>query len=387
MDLADSKNFILLQSNLTSNPTYTMKKRIWIPLVVVLAVCLLLLFRTKQPQPSATPQPSEALTNQPSNPEPAKAAENRPVSNTARTTVVPPVVVATATHVPSSNGEAAAILAAWQAPIEFYGKVVDENSNAIAGVNIHFNWSELPAENGERTADAQSDSEGLFTLNGKRGASLTVSFSKQGYYSSGRGEQTFSYALPKAISPDPLNPVIFKLRKKGNGESLIKTDFPPGTQIAQLHHDGTPVELDLLKGAQVPAGSGQLKLEFWRDLSNGNANIFDWKLQLSVLGGGLIGTDEEFAFQAPESGYQSPIVIDMPATNQNWQGEVRSKYYIQLPDGKYGRIDFYLLSDNGVFTVQSVINPTGSRNLEPMEVKTQGTAPPPGVRAVIPEFK
>jgi hypothetical protein len=366
-----------------------MRKRIWIPLVVVLAVCLLLLFRTKQPQRSATPQPGETPTNQPSQSEQPKAVENRQASNTARTTAVPPVAVAPAVHVATSNSEAAAILAAWQAPIEFYGKVVDGNSNAIAGVNIHFNWSELPAKNGERTADAQSDADGLFALNGKRGASLTVSFSKQGYYSSGRGEQTFSYALPKAISPDPLNPVIFKLRKKGNGESLITSSFPSGMgQIAQLHHDGTPVELDLFKGAQVPAGSGQLKLEFWRDLSNGNENIYDWKLQLSVLGGGLIGTDEEFAFEAPKNGYQPSVVIDMPATNQNWLGEVRSKYYIQLPNGNYGRIDFYLLSFNGVFTVQSVVNPTGSQNLEPMEIKSQGgTAPPPGVRVVIPEFK
>jgi hypothetical protein len=54
----------------------------------------------------------------------------------------------------------------------------------------------------------------------------------------------------------------------------------------------------------------------------------------------------------------------MPATNQNWQGEVRSTYYIQLPDGKYGWIDFYLLPRNGVFEVQSAINPTGSLNLE-----------------------
>ena len=52
-------------------------------------------------------------------------------------------------------------------------------------------------------------------------------------------------------------------------------------------------------------------------------------------------------------------------TNQGRQGEVRNKYYIHLPDGKYGRIDFYLLPYNGVFTVQSVINQTGSRNLEP----------------------
>ena len=38
----------------------------------------------------------------------------------------------------------------------------------------------------------------------------------------------------------------------------------------------------------------------------------------------------------------------MRATNQDWLGELRSKYYIQLSDGKYGRIDFYLLLYNGV---------------------------------------
>jgi hypothetical protein len=95
------------------------------------------------------------------------------------------------------------------------------------------------------------------------------------------------------------------------------------------------------------------------------AQPFNWKLQLSVLNGGLVETDEEFAFQAPQNGYQPSIVIDMPATNQNWLGEIRSKYYVQLPDGKYGRIDFYLLPYNGVFKVQSAINPDGSRNLEP----------------------
>jgi len=135
--------------------------------------------------------------------------------------------------------------------------------------------------------------------------------------------------------------------------------------IAQLHHDGTPVELNLLNGTLAPTGSGQLKLEFWRDISDMKKQPFDWKLQLSMPSGGLVPTDEEFAFQAPESGYQPSIVIDMPATNQDWLGEVRSKYYVQLPDGKYGRIDFYLLPRNGVFTVSSSINPTGSRNLEP----------------------
>jgi hypothetical protein len=46
-------------------------------------------------------------------------------------------------------------------------------------------------------------------------------------------------------------------------------------------------------------------------------------------------------------------------------GELRSKYYLLLPNGDFGRIKFYLLPYNGVFTVKSWINLDGSRNLEP----------------------
>ena len=70
-------------------------------------------------------------------------------------------------------------------------------------------------------------------------------------------------------------------------------------------------------------------------------------------------------FKLRKAGYQPPVVIDMSTTNENWQGEVRSKYDIRLLDGKYGRIDFHFLPYNGAFTVQSAINPSGSRNLEP----------------------
>jgi len=98
--------------------------------------------------------------------------------------------------------------------------------------------------------------------------------------------------------------------------------------------------------------------------SNSKANIYDWKLQLSVPGSLLVETPEEFPFQAPESGYQPTVVVDMPATNQPRQCEIRTEYYVQLPDGKCGQISFYLLPRNWVFTVQSTINPSGSRNLE-----------------------
>jgi len=256
---------------------------------------------------------------------------------------------------------------AWQTPIEFYGKVIDENSNAIEGASVQFGWMETPAPSGERKTTTKSDGNGLFSLQGERGPTLEVSVNKIGFYNSRKDQTGYTYGSGgEKFLPDRFNPVVFHLRKKGQGAELIQKDFPPGIgQYWQLHHDGTPIELDLLGGSQNVTGSGQLKLELWRDISDMKKQSFDWKLQISVLNGGLVPTDEEFSFQAPQSGYQPSIVIDMPATNQSWQGEIRSKYYIQLPNGNYGRIDFYLLPYNGVFTVHSAINPTGSRNLEP----------------------
>ncbi|MDW7979560.1 MAG: carboxypeptidase-like regulatory domain-containing protein [Verrucomicrobiales bacterium] len=268
-------------------------------------------------------------------------------------------------------------LAEWQAPIDFYGKVVDENGKPVPGARIAFQWTETPPMWGEAfeervgTATMESDAQGLFSLLGKRGGSLTVWVNKDGYYASRGGKQIFLYSFPNSngkFIPDPGNPVIFKLHTKSRGAFLIQKEFPPGIgQIWQLRADGTPIKLDLVNGSSSVTGDGQIKLEFWRDLSDRKARVFDWKLQLSVPGGGLLKTDEEFAFEAPLEGYQSCFVIEMPATNQAWRDNITSRFYVRLPDGKFGRIDLYLLAYNGVFTVHSAINPTGSRNLEPKE--------------------
>ena len=35
-------------------------------------------------------------------------------------------------------------IANWQAPIDFYGQVVDENTNPVEGANVQFEWDESP---------------------------------------------------------------------------------------------------------------------------------------------------------------------------------------------------------------------------------------------------
>jgi hypothetical protein len=161
-------------------------------------------------------------------------------------------------------------------------------------VSVQFSWIETPAKSGERSITKSTDANGLFSLEGEHGPGLDISISKSGYYTSHKDKTGFNYALgPDIISPDPLNPVIFHLQKKGQGAELIQKDFPPGIgQYWQLHHDGTPIQLDLLNGSQSVTGSGQLKLEFWRDigdveqslLRDGNVHSAkDWRAVLAPI--------------------------------------------------------------------------------------------------------
>lgn len=145
---------------------------------------------------------------------------------------------------------------------------------------------------------------------------------------------------------------------------MLVCDFPGFARIVQLRRDGTPTEINLAECRVAPQGTGSLKLEFWGDKIERSTRKFNWKLRVSVPGGGLIETEEEFNFEAPESGYKPAIEIDMPNDTENWRTDFQRKLFIRLPDGKYGRIDLFLLARNGVYTVGSSINPSGSRNLE-----------------------
>jgi hypothetical protein len=363
------------------------RKQIWIPVVVVLTVCLLLLFKTKQHQRSALPEQGEALTNQPSRPEQPKVVENQRASNALRALQLPQTATPLAQAIAKTNPIAGHLLAAWQGSIEFYGKVVDENSNAVAGANASFHWVEMPTTDGNRSTNTKSDTEGLFSLHGQRGLSLGVSVSKEGYYSSRSDNDTFVYGSIGGgqVSPDPVNPAIFHLRKKGVTAPLVMLKRNYG-----IPRDGTPFAIDLVTGHSTTGENGNLVVRCWTDdQGKQSGQKYDWRCLITVPGGGIEPTDEEFAFQAPKNGYALTNEISMPADCTNWTSQVDLKFFYRLADGRYGRMTFSIIAGGQHFCmIDSVLNPTGSRNLEPIEIKSQGgSALPPGVRAVIPEFK
>lgn len=335
---------------------------------VVLALCLWHLWwqHAKAPKPIASPETVAVSTNpppaqsQPVNPPSAPpAVAGQPAPN-----VPAPAVAA----VPAATGEVAnaryqQMLALWQTPIEFYGKVIDENSNPVAGASIQFTWSEAPTNGSDRSWTTASDADGLFSLQDKRGPSLDVSVSKAGYYSSRQDKTGFSYGplAPEAFSPSMLNPVIFHLRKKGAGEKLIEVKQNYG-----VARDGTPLGIDLTTGKAVAGGSGNLVVQCWTDdAGKSSGQKYDWHCLVSVPGGGLVLSSGEFDFSAPDEGYAPSTEIKMPADRTDWRNDVELKFFYRLADGRYGRMTFAMIAGGQHFCmVDSFLNPTGTRNLE-----------------------
>ena len=121
---------------------------------------------------------------------------------------------------------------------------------------------------------------------------------------------------------------------------------------------------DLINGTTNTPSGGHVQFEFTGDPISRETTRFNWQLRI-IASGGLLETKEEFPFLAPENGYSAEVEFNHPVTLEDaWQTTIERKYFIRLADGRYGRIEFRLLARNGVFTMQSYLNPSGSRNLE-----------------------
>ena len=66
----------------------------------------------------------------------------------------------------------------WKQPINFYGKVVDENRASVQGAGIHFSWNNLSPE-GTAQADTKSDENGFFSLTERQGKRLYIEISRR----------------------------------------------------------------------------------------------------------------------------------------------------------------------------------------------------------------
>jgi len=250
----------------------------------------------------------------------------------------------------------------WRTPIEFYGKVVDENNQPILGATVVFGINDLSSE-GYTEVKKESDTQGLFSLTRVRGKHTSVTVFKDGYYTSALNRRGFTYAGENEnFIPNVGNPVMFHLRRKGQAEPLVVSEG-----IFSVSISGKLLEIDLKTGKATASGKGNLIVEFYRTpLDQTKGQIYDWSFKISVPSGGLVLSTNEFDFLAAEGGYEPVEKIETPASlEKQWYGRFNRKYFIRFADGTYGRILVDLMSYNGSLKIQSFINPSGSRYLEP----------------------
>lgn len=253
------------------------------------------------------------------------------------------------------------------APIEFYGKVIDQDGKPLPGVDVIGGTGSTTGfmQQETRTYTITTNEEGLFSFSGFRGDALIVDLKKPGYnFKSDRVRFHYSPIDPegKRFNPERKNPVLFQIWKSLGAEPMIHYY---GRSV-RVPADGTVVRVDLAKGRKVESDGDLLVSAKWGPREGPEDMAFDWSVKIEGVEGGLIEGDGSMQFIAPADGYQPSL--DYSFFNDK-EGRFTKAYYIRTQGGRnYGRVELSIDRQEGDFETRvglSVwLNPSGSRNLE-----------------------
>jgi hypothetical protein len=269
-----------------------------------------------------------------------------------------------------------AFIAAYQTPIEFYGKVVDQHGDPVAAAEIKI----MPFDNAFGSSDTQmllsSDADGRFSVKGLKGLAMGVQVEKTGYltlsdlgFERPASARRIEYGLDGtggARFKDSNKPTLFTLHKIGPLEPMAYVE----QKRWSLPVDGSPrhIALDSKEGK----GTHQIEFRFtsgWSQIPSGKryGKLYDWKLEARIPGGGFCMCPSDYAFDAPESGYQETLSIDFPAKlDKQWKSFAFRRRFVKFADGTHARIRFCIdgNTDRTPLSMTSWMNlKPGSRNL------------------------
>jgi hypothetical protein len=256
---------------------------------------------------------------------------------------------------------------AYKTPIEFYGKVVDQNDQPVAGATVDMNWTGIRGEALDK-ATKTTGADGQFVLTGVQGKLLIVWVHKYDCISKvgAQGDYNFvDFSEPNFYSPDPKNPVVFHVWKLGNPEPMYYWN-PYG----KLSVDGKLVWLNIQNGRI--GSTGDLAFSVVRhDLEKGRESGYTLTVQSAPGVGMAMSVGEEFMFQAPANGYQPVIRIEQAAmrnrSDMDFKVTQTMQFYVRTTDGKYAAVKAEVgQSGYPEASLEAFIyfNPSRSRNLE-----------------------
>jgi len=304
-------------------------------IVAVAAIALLLWYGKKQPvetSPLASVETNVAprVVTVPSQPvsTPVHAAPS-PANPNANTVAVSP---------PSQMEKAVGILSTYNdVPIDFYGRLEDQYSNAVAGAAVNFsvrimNGHEFSSKDGQ----VASDADGFFTISGYKGQDLNVVPQRAGYVLATPSTLfKYSHLEDHPFTADPNNRTVIRMWKLQGAEPLVSIN-----QTYKLPYTALPMRFDLLTTQIVPIGGDLIIIVARPEGVISGRNPQEWSIFLEIVDGGFIETSPEESittFVAPENGYQpsgnfgrnnGPDLVDRSLFIKSRNGQVYSKLHL-----------------------------------------------------------
>ena len=244
----------------------------------------------------------------------------------------------------------------WKRPIEFYGRVVDQNGDPVPHTHVRLQWSDS-SESGATESNIKTEADGSFALRGVKGKSLSVLPQKNGYTLLREGNEiAFEYAdptLPWFHKPDSNKPVLFRLFKHGKPDQLVT-----GKLEKPLKHDGTDtiIPLDSSIGSLIVRSITAEKTEARPKP--------DWSVNIELQEAMLKPTTEPFPSFAPGTGYSATFHRAETFESETWSSNFEQNFYFvtQAPV-RYGKIKIFFAASGRVIRIEYWVNPSGERSL------------------------
>jgi hypothetical protein len=252
-------------------------------------------------------------------------------------------------------------------PIMLWGKIIDQDGGPIPDVRITMRarqWTLLTPTDVDAAFpkhETRTDANGNFEWTGVEGDAVELDLiEKAGYRPSPKTPHSLGLSGSSVE-----NPVIFKMWKEGVKEPLVE-----GSKVFGIDADGRVYTLNLLDGKKVEsAADGDLRVSIVRPRGVKYRDKYQWSFVIEGVGGGLLETDDEFMYLAPESGYKPKFETQLDPGDPAWAPLVKKQFFIRSRGGQvYGRIQVEvhaIYNVHSAIEINYAINPTGSRNLQP----------------------
>ena len=268
--------------------------------------------------------------------------------------------------------------------LEFYGKVLDQDSRTVKGVAVLYETSSVgfpkPFYNKGRV---KTDKKGLFMIKGGHVSTLVIEGIEMPGYELRNCPPSFDFRQDYRYryKPDKDNPVVLRVRRKDyKGSYLFKRSVAIKLSMDNsTNHDGKSYGKDLAQEItyELAGGTRDEAGAFWDIEATGEADTEKgiWNVTLKTNGenSGIQRLDN-LLYAAPADGYDKELKLTITFGKERFQHgdderqhSIRN-FYARLRDpGMYARLDVEkIMADKSQLLIYChvLINPYGDKSFE-----------------------